>query len=145
MSQPVHRKSNEDLDLHLELTTQCYLKCHACPRTIHRKDLSITEMSLEAVSSLVRNDYKYRYVHLCGNHGDPIYHSDFVSVIELLKKKLKGHPPLFIYTNGFGRNKSFWEEVAEVLTSNDTIIFGIDGLDGTSAVLPTKLKMGKYL
>ncbi|NQY99443.1 MAG: radical SAM protein [Bdellovibrionales bacterium] len=118
-------------DLHLELTSKCALKCPACPRTERFGDYTVTELSLDALKNILDFDYKYKIVSLCGDHGDPIYHSQFHNVIELLLD-LPGAPSLHIATNGSGRKADWWKATAELLRPKDRVIFGIDGLEDTN-------------
>jgi hypothetical protein len=63
-------------------------------------------------------------INICGNYGDPIYHPDFINFI----KKLKARGPLIkINTNGSYKKQDWWEELTDILTPEDTIVFSVDG------------------
>jgi len=67
-------------------------------------------------------------VLMCGNHGDPIYHRDFHSLIKALRDDCSDRS-IRIITNGAFRGQQWWETTAALLThDNDCISFSIDGL-----------------
>jgi sulfatase maturation enzyme AslB (radical SAM superfamily) len=66
-------------------------------------------------------------VHLCGNHGDPIYHPRFHDLIQ----RIRADNPNIIFsmhTNGAFRNSDWWKVTANLFTKSDSITFSIDGL-----------------
>lgn len=118
-------------DLHLEITSKCVLACPGCPRTIYPKDYAVTDLPVNIVEKIVADGRQYKMITLCGDHGDPIYHSQFHEIISLLLK-LPGTPYISIATNGSSRSEAWWAKTAQLLRKNDEIIFGIDGLEDTS-------------
>ena len=66
---------------------------------------------------------------MCGNNGDPIYHSKFHNLCSSLKNI---NCRLDIVTNGSGKNKKWWENLCLILSDNDSITFSIDGLEDTN-------------
>lgn len=119
--------------LHIELTNRCTLECPACPRTIWKKilnkpvpkhDLSIT--SLENFLDCTGGENIDTFI-LCGDYGDCIYYPHFLEFI----KKFR-HKKFSIHTNGSYKNESFWLELSELLTDQDSITFGIDGLEDSN-------------
>jgi MoaA/NifB/PqqE/SkfB family radical SAM enzyme len=66
---------------------------------------------------------------MCGNNGDPIYHSEF---LELCKKFKDNNCSLHIHTNGSAKTKAWWEKLKNILTKDDCITFAIDGLEDTN-------------
>jgi MoaA/NifB/PqqE/SkfB family radical SAM enzyme len=118
--------------LHLEITSRCTLKCHACPRTIHFGKYKITDLPLAAIQNLTTFAAGYSKVLLCGDHGDPIYHPRFHEIIlELIK--IFPNTPIGITTNGSGRPISWWKHTANLLRPIDQVCFSIDGAGSSSA------------
>jgi MoaA/NifB/PqqE/SkfB family radical SAM enzyme len=70
-------------------------------------------------------DLSNKTITLCGNYGDPIYHPDFVNFVKQLKET---GVSLSIITNGSYKTKNWWQELTDLLTHNDKIIFSIDGI-----------------
>jgi hypothetical protein len=68
-------------------------------------------------------------VNLCGNNGDPIYHSKF---LELCQKFKDNNCSLTISTNGSAKTKLWWNKLNKILNKDDCIIFAIDGLEDTN-------------
>ena len=118
---------------HLELSSKCALKCPRCPRTELPDRYKVTEMSLEFVKKIFttkRLPY-IKKILMSGGQGDPIYCNDFIKIIKFLKET-KPDLQLCITTNGSYKKKEWWEEVAQVLNKNDTVIFSVDGWDQKS-------------
>ena len=113
--------------LHLEITSNCHLKCPACPRTIYDGSYLKTEMPLEMIEKIISFDLDFKKIFLCGDHGDPIYHSKFHKVIDYLVSR-PNQAPVIICTNGSNKTKEWWKKTAKMLRPIDNIIFGIDGL-----------------
>jgi MoaA/NifB/PqqE/SkfB family radical SAM enzyme len=120
-------------ELHLELTSKCTLKCPLCPRTEHFGEYNVKDLPLETIRQIVSTDKVYSSVSLCGDHGDPIYHSQFHDALPLLHQ-LPDQPLLSIATNGSHRKIPWWEKTAELLREKDHIVFGIDGLEDTNPI-----------
>jgi MoaA/NifB/PqqE/SkfB family radical SAM enzyme len=122
--------SSFQYELHLEITSKCTLKCPLCPRTEVPGTYKVTDLSLELIEKIVSTSYEFDNVALCGNHGDPIYHSNFFQVIDLLLK-LPGAPRIQINTNGSYKRPDWWRQLGEKLRSKDRVVFGLDGLKDT--------------
>jgi MoaA/NifB/PqqE/SkfB family radical SAM enzyme len=119
------------LFLHIEISSKCALQCPSCPRTNFLGKFKVGELSLQAIKNSIHPDRKYEIISLCGDHGDPIYHTQFHEVIEILKT-VPGRPPIHIATNGSFRSKEWWEKTAQILGKRDRVIFGIDGTRETN-------------
>ena len=114
---------------HIELTNICTLKCSGCARTQfinmfpqHWKNHSIDINSLMQFLDLDLND---KFLYICGNYGDPIYHPDFHNIISQFKSR---GAILEIVTNGSYKTKQWWEQTVGILTEQDTVTFSVDGL-----------------
>jgi MoaA/NifB/PqqE/SkfB family radical SAM enzyme len=68
-------------------------------------------------------------IGMCGNNGDPIYHSKF---LELCMRLKTNKCRLFITTNGSAKKNTWWHELSMILDENDTLTFSIDGLEDTN-------------
>jgi MoaA/NifB/PqqE/SkfB family radical SAM enzyme len=115
--------------IHLEPTNICVLKCPGCARTRfvdqwpqHWRNHSLDRTDLMKFLDI---DLTGISVVMCGNLGDPIYHPDLVGMVRDFKER---GATVAITTNGGYRKKSWWEELTNELTSDDTVIFSIDGL-----------------
>jgi MoaA/NifB/PqqE/SkfB family radical SAM enzyme len=115
--------------MHIELTTRCTLACPGCPRTIIGNQIGVypkIDLNIDHFAKFLDCDSGRRLsnLHIEGNHGDPIYHPHLVDFVKTFRSK-----KFTIVTNGSFRDKKFWESLAEGLTSDDWIIFSIDGLE----------------
>jgi MoaA/NifB/PqqE/SkfB family radical SAM enzyme len=119
------------LDLHLELTSRCTLACPRCQRTSSPEQLQITDLPVGVVrASLTRANFpKARFVNMCGNYGDAIYHPRFHDIIAHLKGE--GFA-VRVETNGSYRGRAWWRRTAALLDRGDWISLSIDGLEDTN-------------
>lgn len=115
-------------ELHVEVSTLCNAACPMCARNDHgygsKVDLvhwGVEDHLLVFTPELVN----LSSVYFCGSHGDPLTHPNLLSVIEHCKRN---NIQVNIYTNGSLRSLSWWKDFLKLLTENDKIIFGIDGL-----------------
>lgn len=112
----------------IELTSRCTLKCPRCARTdrlIEEGRLSIDDADINALNKFLDLDLTDVTIMLNGNLGDPIYHPQFLTWYEMIKKR--GAKVLTI-TNGSYRGTRWWEKFAEVVDDKDRVMFSIDGL-----------------
>lgn len=115
---------------HIEPTSKCILECPLCDRTWFyekfKKRLT-HEIDIDHLITFFAKDSPE--ITMCGNNGDPIYHSKFHNLCSALKKincKIK------IVTNGSGKKKEWWKKLCSILSSEDEITFSIDGLQDTN-------------
>ena len=125
-SQPV---VPEPQGIYIEPTNICTLKCSGCARTtfINQWPQAWRNHSID-IQDLMRFldlDLTDKTVLLSGNYGDPIYHPEFVTLVQ----QLKSHGArLKITTNGNYRNQEWWSQLAMCFDPADMIVFSIDGL-----------------
>lgn len=119
------------MDFHIEPTSKCTLECPLCSRTWFIKKFKKKLLHEVDVDALVNFIGKGKELLLCGNHGDPIYHSKF---IEMCRKFKNNACKLTIVTNGSSKPTTWWEELNSVLDENDCVVFSIDGLEDTNHV-----------
>lgn len=117
---------------HIEPTSKCTLECPLCDRTWFYNKFKKRELHEINIEHLV-NFFKDNPVeiNMCGNNGDPIYHSDFLSLCKELKKiKCNIH----ITTNGSKKKKIWWSSLSKILGVEDSVTFSIDGLEDTNKI-----------
>lgn len=118
---------------HIEATSKCTLECPLCDRTWFYKTFKqrlLHEINIDHLDNFFSKT-PYAKISLCGNNGDPIYHSEFHKLCETLKKN---NCDISIITNGSARSTSWWQTLGGILTSNDTVGFSIDGLEDTNHI-----------
>ena len=117
------------VSFHIEPTSKCTLECTLCDRTWFYetfKKRNLHEINIDHIVKFVGVNAE---VSMCGNNGDPIYHSKF---LELCKKFKDNNCRLSISTNGSAKTKAWWEKLKNILTKDDCITFALDGLEDTN-------------
>jgi len=116
---------------HIEATNICTLKCSGCARTRflekwpqHWKNHSLDTEQLLAFLDIDISGIKFS---LCGNYGDPIYHPRLHHLIREIKNR---GGLISIITNGSHKSVQWWQDVCDLLSKDDEVIFSIDGLPG---------------
>ena len=118
--------------LHIEPTNICTLKCSGCARTRfiqqwpqhwHNHSIDVT-----VLMQFLDLDLQGMNIELCGNYGDPIYHPDFIHLVECFKQR---GAKLVIVTNGSYKTPIWWNSLCALLDSEDVIQFSIDGTPDT--------------
>jgi organic radical activating enzyme len=120
----------DNITWHIEPTSKCILECPLCDRTWFYekfKKRELHEINIEHLTNFFKHSSPD--IVMCGNNGDPIYHSKFHELCSSLKNI---NCPLTIVTNGSGKNKKWWEKLCSILSDKDTITFSIDGLEDTN-------------
>lgn len=114
-------------ELQIGLTNRCRLLCYECPRTAieGRYFTSLFDLDIEYFKSFL-SKCNPEIIFFCGTWGDPIYARDFVGLCRSLKNQYP-NIKLMINTNGTGKTAEWWEELMQVLTDQDIIMFSIDG------------------
>lgn len=119
------------VNFHIEPTSKCTLECPLCDRTWFYetfKKRSLHEINVQHLVDFVGVNGD---VAMCGNNGDPIYHSNF----HTLCKKLKDNNcKISITTNGSAKTKLWWQKLNDILDENDILTFSIDGLEDTNHI-----------
>ena len=114
--------------LHIEPTNICTLECAGCARTRfiqqwpkHWRNHSIDTAVLMKFLDINLTNMP---VLFCGNYGDPIYHPDFVNMIQEFKHR---GSRIKIVTNGSYKKPNWWQELTSCLDKNDQVVFSVDG------------------
>ena len=119
--------------LHIELTNRCFLECPACPRTqwreLTRRPLVKTDLDIDLLAKFLdcAGGQDIDTLVLCGDYGDCIYSPNLLPFMDRFR-----HKKFTIVTNGSRRNLDFWHEFNSKLTSQDIVIFSIDGLESSN-------------
>lgn len=118
---------------HIEPTSKCILECPLCDRTWFYEKFKRrlnNEINVDHLINFLKGTSPN--ILLCGNNGDPIYHSQFHE----LCRGLKGiGSKIEINTNGSGKKKEWWTDLCSVLSPEDDLItFSIDGLEDTNHI-----------
>ena len=115
--------------LHIEPTNICTLECAGCARTrfIQQWPQHWRNHSLDTAVLMKFLDINLTNVPVlfCGNYGDPIYHPDFVSMIQAFKQR---GSQIKIITNGSHKKSKWWQELTSWLDKNDQVVFSVDGI-----------------
>ncbi len=114
---------------HIEPTSKCTLECPLCDRTWFEQKFKKRLLHEIDVDTIVNFVGKHNTLQLCGNRGDPIYHSRF---LELCTRFKENNNIVNIATNGSAKTKAWWEKLVNILDEKDSIIFAIDGLEDTN-------------
>lgn len=117
------------VSFHVEPTSKCTLECPLCDRTWFYetfKKRNLHEINIDHLVDFVGVNAD---VAMCGNNGDPIYHSKFIELCQRLKDN---NCKISITTNGSSKTKTWWKKLNNILDENDIVQFSIDGLEDTN-------------
>jgi len=119
-------------NIHIELSSKCVLKCPRCPRTelslgTLNQDVSLEEFKVGFPISTLS---KIKHILFCGDIGDPIYATDFLSIVAYIKNNSSIR--LQIVTNGSYKKADWWQKLGVLLDHDDLVTFSVDGWDHTS-------------
>ena len=118
---------------HIEISSKCTLRCPRCARQEVPEGLINTELDLEFFKRNFTHEFVLANVEkitFCGDDGDPIYAHDLIPVVKYLKSIKPVE--IVIVTNGSHKKSSWWIQLAQLLDSNDSVHFSIDGYDDAS-------------
>ena len=120
---------NNVTGIHIEPTNICTLKCPGCARTDfleqwpqHWKNHNI---DIDQLLQFLDIDLTDKFIKLCGNYGDPIYHPKFIELVTSLKER---DSRIQIVTNGSYKTAEWWTKLINCIDHRDTVIFSIDGI-----------------
>ena len=108
------------------------LKCPRCPRTELELDQANQEITLKDFQSGFPIDLlnQVDVFIFCGDIGDPIYATEFLEIVEYIKKNSQVR--VRIVTNGSYKKSDWWQQLGQLLDYNDNITFSVDGWDQVS-------------
>jgi MoaA/NifB/PqqE/SkfB family radical SAM enzyme len=115
----------------LDITYKCPLECPLCSRQHvggKEKIKRSREMTLDEFKLVLS---KSKNISLCGQISDPIYHSDFKQIMELISNNPQ--KTFSIHTNGTRKKTHWWKQIYKLSHKNVSWIFGLDGNDQETA------------
>jgi MoaA/NifB/PqqE/SkfB family radical SAM enzyme len=121
--------------LDIELSSLCNAACPMCPRNFHsypeNRGYPEHNMTLAEAQRILRPDFlrQLRSIWINGNFGDMLMNPETVDIIKYIKQHSSAG--IAISTNGGGRNREFWQDLAKLQT---TVHFCIDGLEDTHSI-----------
>lgn len=133
--------------IHLEITSNCQAKCPMCARNMQGGKLNpfveLNEITLEQFKKWFSLSFikQLNHLYMCGNLGDPIVAKDTLEIFKYLRTN-NPNINLNMHTNGSGRNKKWWEDLAKL---NVHVIFGIDGLSDTHSLYRINTDFNKII
>lgn len=128
-------KLNEIKTVEWEITNRCNASCPQCPRNNYGgkavDSLVMHDITLKQAQSILPIDKmsSLETVYFCGTYGDPAVNRELVDICKWLKDK---NIKIGIHTNGGIQKPNWWSNLAHILTKNDFVAFGIDGLEDTN-------------
>ena len=134
--------------IEFELTTDCNARCPQCARNYFGSykwpTVPDTKLDLRWIKDKIPYDIydDLDYIRLCGTYGDPAAHPDVLRIVEFFKDR---KVPLVINTNGGMKTTRFWSNLAHLLTNEDKVYFGIDGLADTHSLHRVNTKFDKVV
>jgi len=121
--------------LEIEPTNICQARCPQCLRT--PPDGSVNkflrdELSLDIIQDQIPISFwaQLTNINFQGSTGDCMAHRDIVPIISYMKSHSTAQ--IVVHTNGGLGSVAVWEDLAETLSPQDKVVFGIDGLADTS-------------
>lgn len=122
--------------LHLELSTFCNARCPLCPRNFYgypyNDGYPEINLTLNQAKKIFSPEFlsQIKSISIEGNLGDAHMNPETADIIEYFKIS---NQSIYVemHTNGSGRNKKFWQRLAQL---NVTIKFALDGLKDTHSL-----------
>jgi len=122
--------------IEFELTTRCNASCPQCIRNYYGgktwPTLPLVDLSLEWIGEKFKEKElaHMKEIRLCGTYGDPCVHPDLIDIVKHFHSVSQAQ--ITIRTNGSLRSSAWWKELAKTLRPQDTVFFGVDGLEDTN-------------
>ncbi len=122
--------------VHLEVTTRCNASCPMCLRNVLggkvNPQLPLVELSVDDIQKIFPESFlrSLNRFYMCGNYGDPIAASETIEIFSHLRA-VNPSLQLEMFTNGSGRDETWWRKLAEL---GVRVRFGIDGLEETNSI-----------
>ena len=122
--------SDKITELHVEPTNHCNAACPMCDRNMFgaglRPNRGLSFWTIADAELVFNGLPNLKRVFFCGTHGDPLANKHIVEIIAYAKSK---NLAIDIFTNGGLRSISTWKKLLDILTEDDSITFGIDGIE----------------
>jgi len=126
------------VSINVETTNKCVLKCPGCERSDinTEKDKQLVKEKIKSGSDIPLSTVEkifnfFNQINFCGQISDPIYHKNFLKLLELTNK-FKGKM-IIISTNG-SHKPIEWFQKAFTIAPHVKWMFALDGLPDTSPI-----------
>lgn len=125
--------------LHIEISSHCQASCPQCIRNINgglpNPLLVENNLSVEQFIQILPVDFikQLNSIIFCGNAGDPLANKQIVEMIEYTVS-INPNIHIDLHTNGSFRDVEWWQNLANIMPTNHTVHFGIDGLSDTHSI-----------
>lgn len=127
-----------DVSINVETTNKCVLKCPGCERQDIRtgKSIQLVKEKIKAGSDISLSTVEkifnfFNQINFCGQISDPIYHKNFLELLELTNKFKDKR--IIISTNGSHKSIE-WFRKAFTTAPHVKWTFALDGLPDTSPI-----------
>lgn len=121
------------IHVHLEVSTFCNARCPLCPRNYkgypYNDGYPEINISLDQIKTIFPTEFLHQLktINLSGNLGDALMNPYTIDILEYFRKQNK-NLEIILSTNGSGRNKTFWQNLAKL---DIGVIYALDGLSDT--------------
>lgn len=126
-----------------ELATSCNAWCLGCTRydTTDRGLMKSPfvefdkQVDLVVIDNILDQDMLAEEAELmmCGTAGDPLAHTKFLEIVQLIKNK-RPDTWMPIHTNGGLKHPDYYKKIAKLTSSRDLMKFNVDGLADTNHI-----------
>lgn len=127
------KHSKHHMKVHVEGSTRCPLLCPGCTRTkkiqTGQRDFEITDLNMDSYRSLIDSGVREVVFNLI--YSDPIWNSDIFEQVQYAKAN---NTRVTITTNASGRSIDWWEKFTMLFSSDDKLVFSVDGLANTNHI-----------
>jgi MoaA/NifB/PqqE/SkfB family radical SAM enzyme len=132
-------ETSKTRSINVDVTYRCPLQCPFCQRQsgwkgetennlIKQKINKSNDMPLSDLDKLIQYGDS---INLCGQISDPIYHPNFIEVMDRVSKN--PNKKFQIHTTATLKKVQWWEYMFSKSSNNVTWIFGLDGADQETA------------
>lgn len=141
-------------EIEFELSTACNAWCPGCSRYhATQKGLMLSpwvnfnqEIDLKVIENILAEDIlsKDAQLQFCGTAGDPLAHTKFLEIVELIKQR-EPNARLDVSTNGGLKHPEYYRKVSEKMSREDLFKFNVDGLADTNHLYRRKVSWEKIV
>lgn len=141
--------------IEFEISTACNAWCPGCSRyDATNKGLMLSpwvnfnqEIDLKVIENILSEQIlaEESELQFCGTAGDPLAHTKFLEIVELIKERAPEKASLDISTNGGLKHPDYYTKVAKKTTSTDLFKFNVDGLSDTNHIYRRKVSWEKIV
>ena len=126
--------------INVDTTHRCLLQCPFCARQNTEHGKIFVKQSQQNYGDLKINHARdmgnfWTHISFCGQISDPIFHSNFIEVIQTLGET--SCTKIDIHTTASGKKINWWKQLVGVTNNIPQAmrwVFGIDGIDKKSAL-----------